>query len=322
MAKERSSEAKLARVCALRGETPSPAVLQELRKALADASFLVVAEAAELAGKLPELAADLVSAFDRLLDQPAKSDPRCRAKIALIEALNKMEYTGEEVFLRGIRCVQLEGVWGGEVDTAGPVRVSSAFGLVRNRHRGVLVLLIDMLADADRGVRAGAAQALAYVGTEAAGLLLRLKARLGDKDTEVISECFTGLLQLTPETALDFVAEFLHSSQEAIQEAAILALGGSRRKEAFDALKKFWETHVSRSLQEATLLALALLRLPAANDLLLSLVMNEAPAQASAALNALVIHRYDARLRERIATAVSQTENQALQSQFDKKFKE
>src|ERR1700716_1926629 len=95
MARERSLEAKLAKLRALRGEALSPPVLQALRKGLADSSGLVVAEAAEVAGDFAGLAADLVAAFDRLLDRPPKSDPRCRAKIAILEALNKMEFAGE-----------------------------------------------------------------------------------------------------------------------------------------------------------------------------------------------------------------------------------
>jgi HEAT repeat protein len=322
MAKAQSLEAKLARLRSLRGEVSSPEAREELRKALRDASNLVVADAAEVAGKaaLTDLAADLVAAFDRLLEHPAKRDKRCRAKIAIVEALNEMEYAKEDIFLRGARYVQLEPVWGGEEDTAAPLRVACAFGLVRLLHRGALPLLVDLLCDPCKAARVGGAQALTYAETEAAALLLRFKARVGDKDPEVISECFAGLLQVRPDDGIPFVAEFLESGPEPVREAAVLALGSSRRREAFEVLKAFWEKPCQSTLQETVLLALGLLRLAAANDFLLSLVATGAPAVAAAAVGALAIHRYDARLVERVAAAVAENGSSALHAYFEKKF--
>src|SRR5882724_8989275 len=135
MAKGRSLESKLARLRELRGAAPSPQLVQELRLALADTSNLVVTEAAALAGaaRVANLAADLVAAFDRFLDNPLKTDKRCRAKIALAEALNQLEFSDEDFFWRGARYVQLEPVWGGEEDMAAALRVACAFALVRTR---------------------------------------------------------------------------------------------------------------------------------------------------------------------------------------------
>jgi HEAT repeat protein len=322
MARPRSSEAKLARLHQLRGEPPSPHLLEELRRNLRDPSNLVVAEAAEIAGKarLADLAPDLVEAFERFLDNPVKKDKLCRAKIAVVEALNQLDFTDEAFYLRGLPYVQPEPVWGGTQDTAVPVRVGCAFGLVRNRHRGVLALLVDLLADPEKGARAGAVQALAYSGTEAAALLLRLKARLGDPEPEVISECFTGLLQLVPEQAVAFVPEFLTDPDEAIQEAALLALGGSRRPEAFEALKGFAETH-SGDLHEVACVALALLRLPAATEFLLARVADPSEAVATAAVSALAVHRYDERVRQRVAAAVASSGHVSLRALFEKRFR-
>src|SRR5207244_9099657 len=133
-------------------------------------------------------------------------DKMCRAKAAIAEALNLLEYTGEDVFWRGARHVQPEPVWGGTQDTAAGLRVTCAFALVRNRAQGVMPFLVDLLADPEKPARVGAAQALAYAETEAAGLLLRLKARLGDKEPEVLSECFNGVLKLSPAGGVAFVA--------------------------------------------------------------------------------------------------------------------
>jgi hypothetical protein len=323
MAKARSLEAKLAKVRSLRGAPRSAELFEELRTSLGDASNLVTAEAAEIVGQahLAELASELLRTFERFLENPEKTDKLCRAKIAVAEALNELDYAEEDFFWRGARYVQFEPVWGGEKDTAAPLRVACAFGLVRSRARGVLPYLVDLLNDPEKPARIGAAQALAYSETESAGLLLRLKARVGDSEPEVISECFNGLLRITPVEGVSFVAEFLRSHDTAIQEAAILALGDSRRLEAFEALKAFWEKQIDGRLQETILMAVALLRLPAATDFLLSLVANEAESVARVAVSALAIHRYDDRLRERTAAAVDQSGRAALKAFFAERFR-
>jgi HEAT repeat protein len=319
----RSTETKLAELRSLRGAPTAPEVLQELRGALGDPSNLVVAEAAAMAGeaRLVDLAPALMAAFDRFLVNPVKTDKLCRAKIAIAEALNQMEFAEEDFFWLGARHVQFEPVWGGERDTAAPLRVSCAFSLVRLHARGALPLLVDLLGDPEKDARMGAAQALAYSETEAAGLLLRLKARLGDPEPEVVSECFTGLLKLAAEEAVPFVAEFLEAAGPAIQESALLALGDSRRPQAFEVLKAFWEKVVDASLQETVLMALSLLRLPAATDFLVQIIENGTRSVAEAAISALAIHRYDERLRERIAAMVSQKGHQALQGHFEERFR-
>ena len=323
MAKARSLEAKLAKVRSLRGAPRSAELLEGLRTALDDASNLVAAEAAEIVGQaqLAELAPELLKTFERFMESPEKTDKLCRAKITVAEALNEMEYAEEDFFWRGARYVQFEPVWGGEKDTAAPLRVACAFGLVRSRARGVLPYLVDLLTDPEKPARIGAAQALAYSETESAGLLLRFKARLGDSELEVISECFNGLLKLTPTAGVSFVAEFLGSHDMAIQEAAILALGDARRPEAFEALKGFWEKQIDSRLQETILMAMSLLRLPVSTDFLLSLVANEAESVARIAVSALAIHRYDDRLRERTAAAVDQSRRAALKPFFAERFR-
>lgn len=323
MAKARSLESKLARLRTLRGEPLGPQLLQELRLALADTSSLVVAEAAALAGsaRLADLAADLVAAFDRFLDDPVKSDKRCRAKFALAEALNQIDFSDEDFFWRGARYAQFEPVWGGEEDTAAALRVACAFALVRTRARGVLPYLVDLLSDPEKAARAGAAQALAYSETEAAGLLLRLKARVGDAESEVVAECFNSLVKLTPVEGVAFVAEFLKARNPGVQEAALLALGDSRRREAFAVLKAFWEKPAAAGLRQTVLMALALLRLPEATDFLLARVAGETEAVARAALAALALHRYDERVREQTAAAVAKNGHAALRAYFEKRFR-
>ena len=77
-------------------------------------------------------------------------------------------------------------------------------------------------------MRTGGGAVLAYVGTEAAGLVLRLKARLGDAEADVVSECLAGLMTIDALMNLEFVCEFLDPLDAGRCEAAALAPGKSR----------------------------------------------------------------------------------------------
>jgi HEAT repeat protein len=319
MGKRLSVEEKLSAIRRLRDQDPSPQVTAELRSALADRSNLIIAAAAAIAGdqKLVDLASDLEGAFDRLLVDPLKSDKLCRGKLAIVQALDKLEHERPDSFLKAARHVQLEPAWGGEEDTAAPLRAAGLLALARLDYHGLLPLLVDALTDPQKEVRIAAAQALGYHGTEAAGLLLRLKARIGDNEAEVVSECLSGLLSCSPKESLPLVSESLNAGNPAIREAAILALGRSRLPEAFDLLKACWQQD-PRGLKETLLLAMAMLRLPAANDFLLGLLASGPETVSSSALSALMIHHYDPRLRQRIAQAVDQSGSRMLRAKFER----
>src|SRR5438445_186017 len=119
MAKARGIDAKLSRLRTLRDEPASPALVAELRGAFADSSTLVAMEVAQIVGArlLADLTPDLAAAFDRFMI-PEVSDKQCRAKTAIVETLSKLDYQEEDLFLRGIHHVQMEGVWGGSRDSA------------------------------------------------------------------------------------------------------------------------------------------------------------------------------------------------------------
>src|SRR5262249_42913102 len=161
------------------------------------ASNFVAAEAAVIVGKskLVELVLDLEAAFDRFMIDPEETDKTCRAKIAVVEALNQLDFERPDIFLRAIRHVQYEPVWGGRRHTAAPLRAAAAFGLVRLNHRDILTLLADLLADPEKVARIAAVQSLEATGSVAAVPLLRFKARVGDEEPEVTAECFTALLR-------------------------------------------------------------------------------------------------------------------------------
>jgi HEAT repeat protein len=319
MAKRGSVDERLAALRLLRDQSPSPELRAELRRALGDKSNLIVAAAAAIAGdqRLVDLAADMVRAFDRFLMEPEKSDKLCRAKIAIVQALDKLDQDQPDIYLRAARHVQMEPIWGGQEDSAPPLRVSAILALARLGHPDMLRLLVDSLTDPQKEVRIAAAQVLSEHGTETASLLLRLKARAGDGEPEVLSECLYGLLIAPSRENLPFVSEFLDSNDEGSREAAILALGKSKLPEAFDLLKACWEKDVLGQVRDEILLAMAMLRLPAATDFLLELVAAKPEATALKALSALLIYRHEPKLRERLAEAVQKSGSRALKAKLD-----
>ena len=322
MSKPRGVEAKLSRLQALRKELGASQAVDELRTALADRSNLVVAEAAAIIGdaKIADLAAELTAAFDRLMENPTETDKLCRGKFAIAQALDKIEFDEPEVFLRGIRHVQMEPAWPKAEDSAAPLRGQCAFALVRLGFRDVLLLLADLLADPEKAARVAAAQALGATGAVAAVPLLRFKVRGGDPEPAVIAECFTALIALDHADSIPFVAGFLDDGDDALQEAAAFALGESRRPAALAHLTKFCEQAPPGPLQEVGYLALGMLRLPAATEFLLNAVAKEEPSSAKAALAGLAIQRHNPDIRERTAAAVAKNGNAAVRSSFEKKF--
>lgn len=322
MAARASLDDKLAALRAFRGQALTPEQVSELRKRIGDRSNLVVAAAAALAGEnaLVELAKDLETAFDRFLVNPLKDDKLCRAKIAIVQALDRMEHQATDLFRTAARHVQFEPVWGGTEDSAPPLRAAAVVALARAEGALCLPLLVDALADPAKEVRIAASSALGAVGTAAAGLVLRLKARLGDGDPDVLSECLGGLLAVDPAENLALVIEFLDPVGPAACEAAALALGRSRLPEALEPLKGCWPRCASPELRQQVLLAIAILCRPGATDYLTDLVASEAEPIAIEALSALRISKGDPRLRKRVEGLVRERGSARLRACFDRDF--
>lgn len=300
MPKAPSLEDRLAALSEIRKDPDAPANRKELTKCLSSKISLLAAKAARIAGecKLEDLAPQMVEAFERFLANAAASDRRCEAKLAIIRALEAMEYRAYDPFLRGSRHVQMEPTWNGHVDTAAELRAVSTVGLVRTNYPDVGVELVRLLADREREARIGAVRAIAYWGTQAGALLLRLKALTGDREPEVLAECFNALLHVEPGRSLDFVAAFLDNEDAAIAEGAALALGESRREEAFEILK----AHVNSPVRRAVLLGIALVRNEAAIEYLIERI---ADRDAWAALD---IYKDDPGIQERIQLAAKRSD--------------
>ena len=114
---KRTLEKRIDELRRLRESPLGPETTETLRKALEDRSNLIAAQAAKIAGelRLEELVADLIRTFQRLIDDGAALDPQCRAKKAIVSALKTMEHADSAVFVRGLRHIQMEAVWGGRL---------------------------------------------------------------------------------------------------------------------------------------------------------------------------------------------------------------
>ena len=322
MPKSHALEDTLAALNRLRDDPTSDVALAQLRQVLKGKSSHATAKAAQIAGEfeIGALAPDLAAAFEQFMVNPVKSDPNCRAKAAIADALYRIGDEAETVFLRGIRHRQMEPVYGGRVDTAIDLRAACGLGLARMNHPEVLVELADLLADPESRVRAVAAQAVAYHGGDQGVPLLRLKVLSGDDDATVISECLAALLRLAPASSLPFAARLLDAPEAAISEAAALALGGSRLPEAFDVLRQWWERIGDVALRRTALLAIAMLRRDRALDFLMTLIKDANGPTAREAIAALAVYRHDDAVRQRVEACVTQRKDVDLGKAFAEAF--
>lgn len=311
---KRAFEDKLTELDAV-SSLPAEEALPALQKALKSPNNYLVAKAAEIVRRLPlkELTPDLVAAFDRFFVDAEKRDPQCWAKNAISRALAEFEYEDSTVFLRGLRHIQMEPVWGGRSDTAGTLRSICAHALVgcrELREPELLRLLIELFRDKDNTVRAEAVRAIAQVGSEAASLLLRLRATVGNDEPEVLANCFAGVLAMEGTAAIAWVCQFLQHEDEIAGEAA-LALGQTRSSEVLDALRKAFAEHRDPWFGGVLLSAIALTRGEEAFDFLLELVREESRSAADA-ISAIWNAVPPTEVRERLETAVRETGNERL----------
>lgn len=261
-----------------------------------------MARAAEIVAEweLAPFEPDLIAAFDRFLPDAVRRDPTCAAKIAIAEALNRLESREAELFLRGVRHVQPEPVWGGREDTAARLRAVCALGLARSDPPDALLELAALLADSETDARLGAVRAIACAARPGGAPLLWYKARLGDGEPAVRRECFAALLALVPEPALPFVGERARGNDPVEAEAALVALGGSRLPGALPVIVTAWEQADGPILRRTALAAAADLNDDASFAFLLDLLETGSAHDAADALAALARFREDERRNRRI----------------------
>jgi len=287
---KRSFEDQVSALDALR-QQPEAARLEPLRKALTQRNNFIVAKAAELVREfqIAQLMPELLNAFSRFFDNPVKTDPQCWAKHSLSRALVALEHQEPDVFLRGMRHIQMEPVWGGQSDTAGTLRATCALALVQCRSLSdadLLAHLIELAGDKDKAVRTEAMRAIEQVGSPPASLLLRLRAVLGNDEVEVLGACYSGILRLEGVKTIPWVARFLTSADDNAAEAA-LAIAGTHSAEGFNALRERFAEADDPWWRSVLLSAIALTRQDAALEFLLDLVRTES-LSAEAAIEAIL----------------------------------
>lgn len=323
MAKRDVLEEKLARLRGL-GEGPfSPEVCMSLGKALGDSHSAVVAEAASIVARsgLEELGEALEEALARFLSPESPADKGCMAKTALVDALCRLELGRPELFLRGLRHVQMEPVWGGQADTAASLRGLCALALAQQNWPGVFYELTPLLVDPEKETRRHCVRALALTGRTEAELLLRLKALCGDAEAEIVAECLSALMQLSSCGSLEFVAGFLESPQPAIRESAALAIGESRLEEGFSLLRNCWEENLSPQMRSVLLLPIALVRSEESFVFLLHVLESAASAMARLTLNALKIYRHEKERMLQVEKTLKRRGDKALVRVFKEELK-
>jgi len=232
-------EKTLADLRSIRTDPTTSDARRVLRQVLRGLSSHAVAQAAVIAAEsnLEDHIPALEAAFDRFRQNGSQRDKGCHAKASIAEALYQMNHDGAELYLQGIRHIQMEPVWGGQADTATKLRGLCGMALVRINYPDVLNELALSLADPEMPVRLAAAEALGYYGLADAAPLLRLKIALGDADPEVTAACLSALLQVDTLTAIPYVGTLLHSPVPGLAETAALALGESRLPQAFPLLQ-------------------------------------------------------------------------------------
>jgi len=290
MSGKRSFEEQIAALDALRQESTKVRV-EGLRKALSHRNNFIVSKAADLAREfaLANLTPDLLAAFDRFFEVPVKTDPQCWAKNALSRALAALEHQEADVFLRGMRHIQMEPVWGGLSDTAGTLRATCALALVPCRslsETDLLAHLLELLGDKDKAVRAEVARAIEQVGSPSASLLLRLRAVLGADEPEVLGACYGGILRIEGVGAVPWIRRFLAAADDSSAEAA-LAIAGTHSPEGLHALQESFGKADDPWWRSVLLSAIALTRQDEALEFLLDLVRTES-LSAEAAIEAVL----------------------------------
>jgi HEAT repeat protein len=311
---------------ALRGSSDRRGVREQLAKALRDPNGFFVARAVSILTelRLEELVPELLGAFDRFFDDPTKSDPQCLAKTAIARTLRELGHRDAEPFLRGLTYVQLEPTWGGRADTAADLRGACALALTETNLGDLEILshLTDGLADPDRTVRTNTARAIEQLGRQEGALLLRLKLLVGDREPDVLGQCFSSYLSLAPEGgAVSFIARFLRSESDDVRLEAASALAQCRDPRAIEILIDFWSNApMSQEMRRALLINLGASPLREAAEFLLTVIEQGSVDLAVCAVTALATGRYRTELQLRVSATVGARDSSQLTEAFGREF--
>lgn len=305
--------------------TPTPDQIAHMRRTLTHRNNFLVSKVARLTAdsELTQLLPDILAAYDRFFHDAAKTDPKCWAKEALAKALVTLGHRSKDEYLRGMGHHQMEASWGPAIDTAGTLRATCAHALVDCpgiSDTDLLTALLELFTDTDKTVRIEAARAIANVGGVSAALILRLRALLDsapkEEEPEVLGAVFSSLLSLEGTQAIPLVSKALEPGDDLSGEAAF-ALAELRTSEALAALLARLHAGADPWFTGVLLSAIALTRLPAGIDFLISAIERD-ERQAPDAIEALSRIAPNHELRTRMAQAVEQADSLRLRQALKK----
>jgi hypothetical protein len=302
---------KAAELAALSNKPLTEDVLTDIQNALLGHNNYLAAQAAAVIEKrkIEALLPDLLAAYDFFMDDGAKRDRGCLAKTAVIKALVALNSYEEQLFLQGVRYIQMEPVYGGQADTAADLRSQCALGLLQLGYGDMLFELVNLLQDSELQCRMTAVSALVALGSDSSELLLRFKCLAGDLDPKVVDNCFAGLLELNLGRSLSFVAQFLEGEDEVLAESAALAVGETADARAFDLLHAVWQSTVNEKKRTSLMLPIALTRQETAFEFLFETIKSGPESYAKAAVDACRIYDYDETFQQRVQDAVKARES-------------
>lgn len=264
-----------------------------------------------------DFVAAMSAAFPRFLKDPIKSDKGCRAKTAIVRALNELECTERDVFHAGRTHIQKEPSFGPPVDMADHLRAECLNGLYRCGEPDIFLYVVDGLADTEPVPCRAAIKILGALGGDTAEALLRLKILQGDERGEVMAEAFGAILAAAPQRSLPFVAGYMNKGSSELAEDAALAIGNSRHRDAFPTLLHAWEESIDPPFKLRLLVPMALSRSEAAFDFLLDVVRDEHADYAAAALTGLELYGKEAATMAAIRAAVSARGDSGMTRDFE-----
>lgn len=310
-------EIQLAAITALARQPLTPEHERQWRAWLTDPSNLIIARAAEAIGEAGwiTLTPVLAEAFLRLVrhPKPVIADKVCRAKEAIVTALDVLGNLDDEPYLYGLRHVQMEPVFAHRLeDTAGVLRGRCAVALARTPCAETHFAVAPLLVDPEPQPRLAAVSALVYRGGAESELLLRARVLAGGADAELLDALFVGLLTLNPERSLPFVTDYLRGSDREMAEQAALALGNAHLPESFPTLRAAWEANSDLERRKSLLLAMALTRTDEAFDYVLNRMRDGDGTTVLLACDALALYGVDRRCRERMEAIVAASRNPRL----------
>lgn len=305
MAKQPGTEEILNRIRQIAKLPISSEDIAYLMKILSGTNHIAVEQAARVMGRSGDACfiTPLAAAFNKYIDHPER-DKGCMAKESICTALDSLKCFDDSVYLRRVKHIQMEPVFGGKEDVAANLRGLCALALTRISYPDIHFVLADLLMDKEIQTRRTAVNLVSALGSERSELLLRMKALAGDKEPEIMGSIFSGLLVVATKRSIPFVAGFLGSDDPFTAGQAAAALGQSEDETAFEVLRGYWEANTDLNFNKPLLLAIGLTRREAAFRLLLEVVADGGRNSALAAIEALGIYESDTRRGEEIKKTI------------------